>query len=442
MRLSLHRRLLICVLFLLSTLFLRAQESQTFLLHFRFDSAQIDSTFKNNSKDIQGILNLVTRPDAKIDSIEIKGWSSPDGGLPRNITLSRERAESIKNFILANAVDSSSLNSSRIKILPMKENWDGLLHMVEKRYKRLDREKVIKILKAKGIGEETRKWRLQQLDNGYTWDFLRRIYMPDLRQATVVTLHYNVDIQVVADTQLQTEGSAGQLATSGQPTTADSLSQGTEPQSGKTTTSSTSSTSSDTSADGSTTADTPSPASKKTANFTMAVKTNMLYDLAMTPNIGIEFHLGKGWSIGANWAYAWWKNDNKAFYWRVYGGEIDVRKYFGKQAKERPLSGHHIGIYGQGLTYDFDLGKTGIISEFSYGAGVEYGYSLPVTKSLNIDFGVGFGYLGGEYKVYDPMDGCYVWKETRQRHWFGPTRAEISLVWLIGSKTTRKGGAE
>ena len=102
MRLSLHRRLLICVLFLLSTLFLRAQESQTFLLHFRFDSAQIDSTFKNNSKDIQGILNLVTRPDAKIDSIEIKGWSSPDGGLPRNITLSRERAESIKNFILAN----------------------------------------------------------------------------------------------------------------------------------------------------------------------------------------------------------------------------------------------------------------------------------------------------------------------------------------------------
>ena len=174
----------------------------------------------------------------------------------------------------------------------------------------------------------------------------------------------------------------------------------------------------------------------------MAVKTNMLYDLAMTPNIGVEFHLGKGWSIGANWAYAWWKNDDKAFYWRVYGGEIDVRKYFGKQAKERPLSGHHIGIYGQGLTYDFDLGKTGIISEFSYGAGVEYGYSLPVTKSLNIDFGVGFGYLGGEYKVYDPMDGCYVWKETRQRHWFGPTRAEISLVWLIGSKTTRKGGAE
>ena len=83
---------------------------------------------------------------------------------------------------------------------------------------------------------------------------------------------------------------------------------------------------------------------------------------------------------------------------------------------------------------------------FSYlsvltGGGLEYGYSVPIGRTLNLDFGIGAGYLGGEYKVYEPIDNHYVWKETRQRHWFGPTKAEISLVWLIGNKAFRKGGA-
>ena len=42
------------------------------------------------------------------------------------------------------------------------------------------------------------------------------------------------------------------------------------------------------------------------------------------------------------------------------------------------------------------------------------------------------GYWGGEYHKYAPIDGHYVWKETRRRHWFGLTEAEISLVWLLG----------
>lgn len=75
---------------------------------------------------------------------------------------------------------------------------------------------------------------------------------------------------------------------------------------------------------------------------------------------------------------------------------------------------------------------------WSYGAGLEYGYSLPIGRRLNLDFGIGFGYLGGEYKTYEPKDGHYVWQETRQRNWIGPTKAEISLIWLIGNKKIRK----
>lgn len=53
--------------------------------------------------------------------------------------------------------------------------------------------------------------------------------------------------------------------------------------------------------------------------FCMAVKTNLLYDAVLIPDIGVEFCLGKNWSVAGNWMYAWWKSDRKHNYWRIYG---------------------------------------------------------------------------------------------------------------------------
>ena len=177
--------------------------------------------------------------------------------------------------------------------------------------------------------------------------------------------------------------------------------------------------------------------------YYLAAKTNLLYDALLVPNVGVEIYLGKGWTVGANWMYAWWKNDDRHRYWRTYGGDLNVRRYFGRKALEKPLQGHHLGVYGQILTYDFELGGRGYLGDkWSWGAGIEYGYSLPLARRLNMDFSIGLGYLGGEYMEYVPMDTHYVWQVTKQRRWFGPTKAEVSLVWLIGRGNTnpQKGG--
>ena len=86
-------------------------------------------------------------------------------------------------------------------------------------------------------------------------------------------------------------------------------------------------------------------------------------------------------------------------------------------------------------------GKPGgtLWEKMTYSAGVEYGYSLPVAYRLNIDFTIAVGYWGGTYYEYTPVDNCYVWQATKERHWFGPTKAEISLVWLIGRENFNKG---
>ena len=194
----------------------------------------------------------------------------------------------------------------------------------------------------------------------------------------------------------------------------------------------------------------------------VALRTNMLYDALLMPNIGCEMYLGKSWSVAANWLYGWWKTDRRHWYWRAYGGDIAVRKWLGKAAEEKPLTGHHIGIYAQIFTYDFEMGGRGymggkpggtIWNKMNHAMGAEYGYSLPIARKLNIDFSLGMGYWGGIYHEYKPRNHYYVWQATKERHWIGPTKLEVSLVWLLGhgnansnwkrkKEDRKKGGAD
>lgn len=181
----------------------------------------------------------------------------------------------------------------------------------------------------------------------------------------------------------------------------------------------------------------------------IAVKTNMLYDALITPNIGAEFYVGKNITVGLNWNYAWWSRRSSNWFWNIYGGDIYARWWFGRKARQKPLTGHHVGLYVQALIYDFEFGGTGymggepgdnIFERINYGVGAEYGFSLPVHERLNIDFSIGVGYFGGRYYEYYPIDGHYVWQATRNRRWFGPTKLEVSLVWLLGRQNVNKKG--
>lgn len=185
--------------------------------------------------------------------------------------------------------------------------------------------------------------------------------------------------------------------------------------------------------------------------FYMGLKTNMLYDALALPSIGAEFYVGKNWSVGVNWTYGWWSNDNRHRYWRAYGGDINVRRWFGAKAGEKPLTGHHLGLYAGVATYDFEFGGKGYMGGLpkrtlwdrcNYLAGVEYGYSLPIARRLNIDFTIGIGYMGGKYLEYKPQGDGYVWQRTMRLNWFGPTKAEISLVWLIGCDNVNRSHAK
>lgn len=166
----------------------------------------------------------------------------------------------------------------------------------------------------------------------------------------------------------------------------------------------------------------------------LSLKTNILYDAVLVPNLGAELNIYDNYTVYFDLMYANWNRPAKHFYWDLYGMQFGARKYFGKVASERSFSGHHAGIYGQALAYDLQAGNIGQQTpNINMGFGLEYGYSFPVTLGLNIDVEIGIGYLSGRYYEYVVEEDHYTWRGTIQRAWIGPTKASVSLVWLLKS---------
>ncbi len=178
-----------------------------------------------------------------------------------------------------------------------------------------------------------------------------------------------------------------------------------------------------------------------------ALKSNLLFDAILVPNIGIEVTLCKQMTLAFDWYHTWFKSDSRHRYWQCYGGYLTLRHYLRKNVNvDNDLTGHHIGAYVSMLTYDVEWGGKGYqASTPGFGFGLEYGYGTPLNRRLRLDFNIGIGYYGDEYKKYEPANdntGHYVWLSTNKRNWWGPTKAEVSLKWIIGRmpQSGKKGG--
>ena len=171
-----------------------------------------------------------------------------------------------------------------------------------------------------------------------------------------------------------------------------------------------------------------------TKNYT-SFSTNMLFDLVLIPNISAEFSILPKVSVSASWMHSWWSVQNRDIYWRVYGGDVAVKYWFGNSSNKRRLTGHHIGAYAQALTYDLDLGGQAQISDgWNTAFGIEYGHSFIISKNFNIDVYAGVGLLTGNYKDYINADGHYVWQISVSRSIIMPTKLGASLVWILPLK--------
>lgn len=178
-----------------------------------------------------------------------------------------------------------------------------------------------------------------------------------------------------------------------------------------------------------------------------AVKTNMLYDIASVVNVKIEVPITPKWSVGFEWIFPWWINKKSTFAIEAGIGDGEVRYWFQDRDQKGMLEGWFAGIYGAGGYYDIQ-GKTEGNQGELHSVGFTGGWAMPIAKNLKLEFCLGLGYMGTDYRHYevqrnDPTDNNKVnliYKYTANTVWFGPTKAEVSLVFTINSKNYNRKG--
>ena len=164
------------------------------------------------------------------------------------------------------------------------------------------------------------------------------------------------------------------------------------------------------------------------------LRSNTLYDLALSPNIGLEIQTDMGIAWQLDYVGAWWNNDAKHRYFSNYGLQTELRYYLASRKQEFPYKGHHAGIYLQMATYDFEFGGTGYQCpnlEDSYGFGLSYGYAKAISRRFSLDFTIGIGYFKSSYTQYVPNNDWYKATHWKRLTWVGPTKVEVSLVWNL-----------
>lgn len=370
-------------------------------------------------------------------SVCVSGWCSPEGTADYNRDLSLKRARMAAGEI------AFRYGYAADEVAGRGVDWDGLLRLLgEESGASGDAGELYRILADSGMGTmEQRKAAAMRLLGGKPWREAGEKFFPLLRRADINIVYFRRDVTLEEFIESKDSVSSVPVTAAGMEEVAVEVPADTvitgmvlcEP------------------------VEEPVPVEdvRPFGGGSFVLYTNLAYDVALVPNIGTVMHLGKGWALDARWGYMWLQNDPKHFYWRMYGGEMALRKYFRKPSDAargpwRSLTGHYLGLYGQLFTYDFEFGARGqmggdptmnIFKNPQYGFGLEYGYVFRLGRHFNLDVGIGAGYVGGSYHEYDPYEGGnYIWRSTYRRNWFGPARVNIALQWLIGAAGKEKGG--
>ncbi len=175
-----------------------------------------------------------------------------------------------------------------------------------------------------------------------------------------------------------------------------------------------------------------------TADFAGAqnigIKTNLAHWATTTPNLGMEFALGRKYTLEIAGGYNpfTFENNSKVQHWIV---QPELRYWLCES-----FNGHFFGLHGHAAEYniggiDIPVGRLKTFKDyryegFAFGAGLSYGYQWMLSKRWNFEFNIGGGYA---YITYDkfPCVICGEKIDEGKHHYFGVTKAAISLIYFI-----------
>lgn len=169
----------------------------------------------------------------------------------------------------------------------------------------------------------------------------------------------------------------------------------------------------------------------------IAVKTNLLYDVTTTLNIGAEFRLAPKWTLDVSGNYNPFKfgDDKKMKHWLV---QPEARYWLCEAFNGHFFALHALG--GQFNVGDIDFGifpstKGKRYEGNMFGAGLGYGYQFVLGNRWNLGLEIGLGWIHADFDKYE-CPHCGEWLGKNKKDYFGVTKAAVSLIYIINDGGT------
>jgi outer membrane protein OmpA-like peptidoglycan-associated protein len=169
------------------------------------------------------------------------------------------------------------------------------------------------------------------------------------------------------------------------------------------------------------------------------IKTNLLYDLTATINLGVEFRTGDktSFELPVSWNPFTFSEGVK---WKHFLVQPEFRWW-----TRETFSGHFFGLHGHYAVYNTILPNppfTQYMRDHRFegwlaGAGVSYGYRWNFNHRWAMEATLGVGYAYMNYEKL-PSDVCAEPIASLQKHYFGPTKVGLNLIYGIGGRAGAK----
>ena len=171
----------------------------------------------------------------------------------------------------------------------------------------------------------------------------------------------------------------------------------------------------------------------------VAVKSNVLADAFLNPNLGIEVGLAPKWTLDITGQFNAWTLSHER-HWKHWAVQPEVRYWFCDR-----FSGHFVGAHIHGGQYNiggFD-GKIDFLGTdarklkdtryqgWFVGAGIAYGYAWILNKRWNLEAELGLGWIYTRYDSY-PCTQCGTKiADGKSHNYVGPTKAAVNLIYTF-----------
>lgn len=395
-------------------------------VYFRQGYSRLQPAFRDNGIRLDEFMRRVSEmhgdSTARLNSIDIVAYASPEGSFTLNRKLARKRAENISAYLRGNM---PFLSGSLFNVQPKGIDWDGLAAMVEASDMRY-RSEVLNILRnvpettyRNGKLVDSRLKRLMDLRGGRPYNYMLTHFFPELRAAGAYVVCDFVRIlpAVVPDT------APSEPVEIIEPVYIEETDTVVSPP-----------------AD---TLNLVTPNSdllpKQRDYDRWAIKSNALYLAAGVTNIGGEYAFHPHWSVDFPLVYSPYTLA-RTYRMRFLYIQPEARYWL-----DRPMKGHFFGVHLHAGVFNVSLDdKNRYQSEKGFhGAGISYGYAMPLSRRWSMEFTVGVGYAFTKYCTYYNVPNGIRYEKDIPYHYWGLTKLGLNFVYRFGDKCGKtKSGKE